>query len=361
MDNKTVVASVVLAVALALTACEQPEQPAEARLRPVKYFEISEAAADRVRTFSGVSKSSQETRSSFKVAGTIERLNVSLGDNLQPGQVIAELDPSTYQLQAQQAQADLARASAEERNSAANYQRIRGLYANNNASRNDLDSARAAAESSRAQVRATRKALDLARLSVSYTELEATESCAVASVSAEAGENVSAGQEIVMLTCGDSIDVEISVPESLIAAFRTGLSAIVVFDAIRGKAYQGVVSEVGVAAIGGATFPVTISIPDTHNELRSGLAAQVSLRFSEQRVESYILPAAAVGEDQKGRFVYLLAPSGNEGEAVVKRQPVAVGSLTASGIEINEGVKPGDKVVTAGVSVIRDGMSVKAY
>ncbi len=344
---------------LSLPACEKEQVPPEPRLRPVKYVEIVDAAAERVRTFSGVSKSSQEARLSFKVVGTVQTFDVAVGDVLEPGQLIAQLDPSTYELQAQQAQADLARAQAEERNAASNYQRVQGLYENNNASRNDLDSARAAAESTRQQVTAARKALEIARLNVSYTRLQASERCAVVSTSIEAGENVNAGQEVVLVTCGDSLNVDVSVPGSVIGAFRTGLPAVVSFDSIPGKTYQGVVTEVGVAATGGTTFPVTVGIPDTYSELRSGLAAQVSFQFNTQRADVYTVPSASVGEDQNGRFVYVVESSGENGAGFIKRQAVEVGEFTNSGIELLTGVKAGDKVVTAGVSVIRDGMQVK--
>ncbi len=352
-------AKALAALVFLLSACEQKQPTPEPRLRPVKYVEIVDAAAERVRTFSGVSKSSQEARRSFKVAGTLQKFDVAVGDTLEPGQLIAELDSSTYELQAQQAQADLARAQAEERNAVANYKRVQGLYENNNASRNDLDSARASAESAQQQVTASHKALDIARLNVSYTRLEATDRCAVASTSVEVGENVNAGQEIVLVTCGESLDVDVSVPGSLIGAFRTGLPAVVSFDAVPGKTYQGVVTEVGVAATGGTTFPVTVSIPDTHSELRSGLAAQVSFQFPAARTDVYTVPSASVGEDQQGRFVFLVTPSEQNGEGLIKRQPVDVGEFTATGIELTSGVQPGDKVVTAGVSVIRDGMRVK--
>lgn len=350
----------LIASAVLITACEKTEAPQEVRLRPVKSFEVTESAGSRERTFSGVSRSSLETRLSFKVAGNIEKLNVAVGDTIEPGQVIAELDASIYELQTQQARADLARAQAEERNANANYQRVRGLYENNNASRNDLDTARAGAESARAQVRATRKALDLTKLSVNYTKLTATDRCSVASLSAEVGENVAAGSEIALMTCGDSIEVNVSVPENLIAAFSTGLAAQIRFDATSITTYQGTVTEVAVASIGGATFPVTIGIPDVHNELRSGLAAQVTFQFETGSAGLITVPPSAVNEDQEGRFVYLVTPSDAPGEALIKRQSVAVGELNAEGLELTEGVKPGDRVVTAGVSVIRDGMRVKA-
>ena len=312
--------------------------------------------ASRIRSFTGVSKSSQEAKLSFKVSGTLTELNAAVGDTLEKGQVIGRLDPSTFQLQVQQTQADLSRAQAEERNAKANYERVKGLYENQSTSRNELDAARAAAESAKAQVNATTRAVELAWLNQSYTTLTAKDTCSVASTSADVGENVNAGQEVVRVNCGETLDIEVSVPENLIAAFQPGMTGVIRFNAITGQDFAGEVTEVGVAAAGTA-FLVTARVEDAEG-LRSGMAAQVDFAFdNEERLP--IVPTSAVAEDQQGRFVYLLHDADTEGQGVVKRQAVSIGELTENGIEIREGVQPGDHVITAGVSVIRDGLIVK--
>ena len=343
-----------------LTACDKEPVTSEVRLRSVKTITVGSLETDRSRTFSGVSKSSQETRMSFKVTGSIEKLPVSVGDSLKSGELIAQLDASIYKLQAQQTQADLARAKAEERNASSNYQRVRGLYENNNASKNDLDASRAAFESSKAQVNASQRALQLSRLNISYTRLKATEACSVASISVEISENVSPGQEIAMVTCGDSIEVELSVPESIIGLLTTGQSASVKFDTIPDKTFDSFVKEVGIASIGGSTFPVTIAVNEKQNGLRSGMAAQVRFELPTHSTGNYTVPAASVGEDQSGRFVFLVKTGQQDTTTIVNRQAVTVGELTTGGLEITSGLNKGDKIVTAGVSVIRDGMRIKA-
>jgi RND family efflux transporter MFP subunit len=342
-----------------LTACDKEPVTSEVRLRSVKTITVGSLETDRSRTFSGVSKSSQETRMSFKVTGSIDKLPVSVGDRLKSGQLIAQLDDSIYQLQAQQTQADLARAKAEERNASSNYQRVRGLYENNNASKNELDATRAAFESSKAQVNASQRALQLSRLNISYTRLKATEACSVASISIEISENVTPGQEVAMVTCGDSLEVELSVPESIISLLTAGQSASVKFDTIPDKIFESFIKEVGITSIGGSTFPVTIAVNEKQNGLRSGMAAQVQFKLPAHSAGNYTIPVASVGEDQSGRFVFLVK-TGQDTTTIVSRQTVTVGELTAGGLEITSGLSTGDKIVTAGLSVIHDGMRVKA-
>ena len=119
-------------------------------------------------------------------------------------------------------------------------------------------------------------------------------------------------------------------------------------------------SEIAVASSGGqAIFPVVIKIAETHPDLRSGLAAEVTFQFDASTDgRGIVLPVASVMRSPEGTFVFLAVPGGNNGEAIVNRRPVVLGELSQSGIEIQDGLEKGDLVITAGVSVIRDGQRV---
>ncbi len=186
--------------------CGKSDEAMEERLRPVRYVTVSDASIFRDRSFSGTSKSSRESRLSFKISGTVINVPVQIGQRLNAGDLIAEIDPASYVLQAQQAQATLVEAQANDRRAAANYERTKGLYANSNASLNDLESARGQAQSASAVVRAASKALEIARLNVSYTKLTAAADCSIASLAIEVNENVASGQQVAAVSCGNAFD-----------------------------------------------------------------------------------------------------------------------------------------------------------
>jgi len=324
-------------------------------MRSVRYVEVEAGNTEKARSFGGVAKSEQEANLSFKVTGTLITFDIAVGDVLEAGQLIAEIEPSEYQLQAQQAQADLTRAIAEQRNAASTYQRTRELYENQNASKTDLDTSRAASESAEALVSVSERALEISQLNVSYTRLTATESCSVASTSVEVGENVSIGQEILRVNCGDEIKVEVSVPENLISLVTPGLSTSITFDSIPGKIYEGKVTEIGVSATS-TTFPVSVRLTES-DSLRTGLAAQVRFNLPVDEVK-FVVPVSAVAEDDEGRYVYIVILDDSGHSGVIKRAAVEVGNIVSNGIEIASGINLGDRVVTAGVTVIRDGLEV---
>ncbi|MEM9303606.1 MAG: efflux RND transporter periplasmic adaptor subunit [Pseudomonadota bacterium] len=351
--------SLTLGLVVTLIAgCEREAPVTEEILRPVRTIVVPESAATRERTFSGVASSTQESRLSFKVSGTVVAVPVQVGDTLAAGQLVARLDASPYELQAQQAEAALRQAEASARNAAANYDRVRGLYENSNASRNDLDAARAQSESAQAQVRAAQKALELARLNVSYTSLTVGRDCSVASVDVEQNENVASGDPIAVINCGEGLEIDLDIPEGLIASLSQGMPATIRFAAVLGRQFAGEVSEVGVASTSNApTFPATVHVVDRAPVLRAGLAAEVTFAFPTAGAGAHLLPAAAVAQDPGGSYVFIAAGAGS-GEAVVTRRAVQLGELTEQGIEVVDGLEPGERVVTAGVSVIRDGQRV---
>ncbi len=345
-----------------LSGCEQDTEAPVERLRPVMYVVVhAGAAALRDRVFTGIAKAGQESRISFNVSGTVKQLPVAVGDILQAGQLIASLDPATYEVEVQRAQASLAQAEAERRNAESEYQRVRQLYANNNASQNDLDAALSRTESAKANRQAMAQSLQLARLNRNYTRLTADSDCSIASLNIEMNENVSAGTQVAVVNCGDRWEVEIAVPESLIAAFRPEMGGKVRFDAIPDQTFSASVSEVGIAG-GGSTFPVTLTLDERHSAFRSGLAAEVTFAFagSVDDEELFFLPPASVGQDENGAFVYVLQPTDEPGVATTRRRSVVVGSLSESGLEISEGLVDGDRVVTAGITAAREGLRVRA-
>ncbi len=342
-----------------LTACDTAEQTVEETvLRPVRSLVISTNGEVRERTFSGVSQSTQESRMSFKVSGTVVDLPVQVGDQLSGGQLIASLNPSSYDLQVEQAEASLAQSQASQRNADANYERVKGLYENTNASRNDLDAARANAESAVAQVRSARKALEIAQLNRSYTRLTAASDCTVASIDVDLNENVNAGTQIAKVNCGAGIEVSLGIPESLIAGFTAGMPATVRFNAIPGRTFAGTVTEVGIASGGNAaTFPVIVSLSESDRAIRPSLATDVTFEFQNSVTDGTVVPTAALIKDEQGEFVFI-AEAADDGTAVIRRRAVSSGELTAEGVEIVTGVNPGDRVVTAGTTVIREGQHV---
>mgnify|MGYP001826164979 CR=1 FL=1 len=350
------IASLVL---VALTACGKDQPVPEPELRPVRYQKVSKGSVGGARTFVGVARAGTEADLSFRVPGTVAAVEVSLGERVQKGQVLARLDAVDYELQVQEAEAGLALAQASVRKAEADYDRTRALYENNNASRSELDAARAGAESARSQVDAATKRLDLTKQQLAYTTLRAPVEGAIALKDLEVNENVKAGDAVFLLTSGSLAEVEFAVPEILIAELEEGMPVLVRVDAFDGRDFAAEIAEVGVAVTGSsAAFEAVARLRQETPEVRSGMAAEVITQpVQPRRQATLMVPWVAVGEDRDGRFVFVVEPE-EGGTGIVHRRAVTLGEIGEE-IEIVEGLQEGELLVTAGTRRLIDGMRVR--
>ena len=357
-----------LALALAgltllAAGCEQQETATSAEIRPVRFAQAFVAGTESVRTFPGVARAASEQDLGFRVSGTLTAVEVVVGSEVQSGQVLARLDPGDLELRRQQAAAGLAQAHAQARNAEAQYERAVGLYESGGVSMSDLDAARAGYESASASEVSAKTALRLAEQQVAYTRLVAPVDGLVNRSLVEVNEAVAAGQPVMtVIVTGESLEVEVTVPEGFIGGLRAGRPARVVFGALGDASLAATLTEIGTAAAGAGGFPVTLRLAESANSaaVRPGMAAEVTFSVETRTAPGVVLVAPrAVGEDQNGRFVYVLERSGTDDIATANRRAVVTGALTPAGLEIVSGVSDGEYVATAGLRTLAQGQRVR--
>lgn len=342
-----------------VAGCSDGEAELGEILRPVRCEKVFQSGGGRVRAFAGVARAGQEIVLSFKVSGTVETLAVSVGDRVAAGALIATLDDNDYRLETEESEASLRKTEAELRNARASYERVEALFEASNAALSELDQARAAFETAQAGVRSAENGLALARRRLGYTRLTAPVDGAIASCMVEASENVGSGQQVALLTAGERPEVTIDLPSQLIRQLSVGAVAEVVVGSLDDRILPARIIELGVAATGGSTVPVTVRLDDGDSDVLPGMSAEVRFSFgADDSAPRYFVPPSAVGEDMHGRYVFVVA-AGDDGVGVARRVEVATGELTNQGLEITAGLADGDLLVTAGVSRLLDGTRVK--
>lgn len=346
------------ALLVTIAGCDSAPVEEAPIVRPVRYAAVVAQGDSEARTYSGTTRAELETDLSFRVSGTLTERPVDVGNLIEQGDLVAALDATDFRVRLDEARAGLARAEAELRNADANYERTRDLYENQNASRTQLDSARAQAESAEAQHRASTQQVEAARLQLTYTRLTAPQACTVAQTFVEINQNVASGQAVARLNCGHCAEVVVSVADADIDKLSPGMPATATISALD-QELPGVVQEVGVAtAAGGTTYPVTVALQEQCEDLRSGMAVDVTFDFPTESAEgNLIVPYVSVGEDRSGNFVFVIEPG--EGDRMfANRRSVEIGTVTGTGIVIADGLSAGELVATAGVRRLTTGQEV---
>ena len=355
-------AALVLAAALG-AGCAEQQTADTPELRPVRYARAFAVGNERSRTFAGLAQAASEQDLAFRVAGTVTAVEVDVGSEVRRGQVLARLDSGDLELRRQQAEAGVAQAHAQARNARANYERVVALYESGIASMSDLDAGRASYESANASERSAATALRLAEQQVAYARLAAPVDGSVTRVAVDVNEAVRAGQPVlVLIDTHGSPEVQVMVPEAFIGGLRAGRAAQVVFGAVPDRIFDATVTEVGSAAAGAAGFPASVRLDAVAGAaaVRPGMAAEVTFAVEGPPGASGVLvPPEAVGQDQKGRFVFVLTPSAANNTATAERRSVRTGALTPEGLEVVEGVAHGEYVATAGLATLQPGQRLR--
>ncbi|MDE0626528.1 MAG: efflux RND transporter periplasmic adaptor subunit [Bryobacterales bacterium] len=359
----------VLAALGAACAPEEPKPPQEPQPRPVKHIEVIAQGGVRTRTFTGFAKADVRAEFGFRVSGTVRRVHVDEGDLAAEGDLIAELDPVDFEIRLREGEASLTEAKAQAVLADSEFRRAQQLYERDNVSQGEFDSALAKRESAQTRVQSVEQQLQHAKQQVKYTQLRVPTGCRIVAVKVEEGESVQAGAPVVEIVTGENPQVEIAVPELVIADISPGKLARVRFSAVARRNFLGRVKTVGVVpAQGLTTYPVTIELDQSWEQLvgrsglipiRPGMAVETQMQFgSDGDHMRHVVPSNAVLADGGGKFVYVVA-AGDTGAGTARRRSVETGRLVAEGIEVIQGLVDGDKVITAGLNQIRDGQPVR--
>jgi len=347
-----------IGLTLGASACtESTVEETRPVVRPVITYKVPDYVEGRIRTFTGTAKAAVETNLSFQVGGKIIEINVNVGDRIKKGDLLARLDDTDYRTKVRQMEAETARIHATLIESQASYDRIRKLYNKGITTKTELDTVKARYDANLALQRSSRQALELSRKQVAYTRLTAPMDGSVSEVRMEVHQVVQAGTVIAVLTAGGGLEMEIGVPERLIGEIKQGAKADVVFDAIPNQTYHAQVTEVGVAAQKSITFPVTLRLTVPKNKVKPGMTGEATFLFKAGAGDYRVLIPleCVVGAPGRKNHVWVVDPK----TEIVSKRSVIIGNLTSEGVQIKEGIKPGEIVVSRGVHHIEDGMQVR--
>jgi len=354
---KRIIPFILLLSLLALQACNDAPAEVMAPIRPVKTVVINAKGLGQLWTFSGTAEDALETDLSFRVAGKIISFpGDQIGRKFSKGDIIARLDPSDYELELRQADANYEQVNANFIRAKADLRRNTKLFNSNVISRGELDQIEADFKSYEAQLSASSKQKDIASKHLTYTTLRAPFNGWIGRVETNIHQNVSGGQSVVSFNAGRQMKMHIGIPDTLIYQVSEGDEVEVRFDALPGKEMMGKVVEVGQDSVSGATYPVKVYLENKNKLIRGGMTGHVSFVGQVSGKVSYSLPAVAVvGKADGSRSIWVVDTK----TSTVSSRKVTVGNLSAYGIEILDGVQPGDVVVVRGVHRLKEGLHVR--
>jgi RND family efflux transporter MFP subunit len=304
----------------------------------VKTALVQSIKNDYTLGYSGTIEASQVIPLSFKTVGTVDKINVEVGDAVRKGQLLATLDDSDLQniystMLAKYQQAEDA------------YDRLKLVYDEGSLPEIKWVEMKSNFEQAKS-------ALDLAQNNLDKCKL-------LAPVDGIVGRrNIEPGQSSVSLTMApielvkiETVFVKISVPENEINKISSGQKAFITVSALDDRTYEGIVTNISpVAEIMSRTYTVKITVNNTGHDLKPGMVCDVRLDF-ETNENILVVPLKAVSKDSGGQiFVFIVSPDSK----TVRKQIIKVGKYNDAGIEVTDGLTEGQTIVCEGGEKLSD-------
>ena len=307
-----------------------------------------------------------------RVSGYIDKVNYTDGQEVKKGEVLFTIDDRTYRAALEQAQANLARAKTQASLAQSEANRTDKLVNTNVVSREEWEQRRSAATQAQANIRAAQAAVDAAQLNLDFTKVTAPIDGRASRALITSGNLVTAGDTASVLTTlvsQKTVYVYFDVDESTYLHYqnlaRSGQGASSNHMALpveigltgeEGYPHQGKVDFLdNQLTPSTGTIRMRALLDNAQRQFTPGLFARVRLPGSAE-FKATLIDDKAVLTDQDRKYVYIVD---KEGKA--QRRDITPGRL-ADGLRIvQQGLKPGDKVIVDGLQkVFMPGMPVNA-
>ena len=352
--------SVVLVAGL--QGCGDKKQEAtEQPVRGLRAYKVAAKAESRVRRFPSVLQPADVSSLSFEIGGQLKAVTLTVGQKVQLGDVLAEIDPRSLQTQVDQASAGVQQAQAQLDNAEADFQRKEELLKRGVATQAVFDQSKATLLSSRAQHDQARRQLDLANHNLDRSKLLAPFAGTIARIEVKSFAQIAGGQPITTLYSDDRFEMSFLAPSPTFQSLKVGQLVDVKIADKPDLSLKGEIKELGSKAEQVSAFPVVVRLDNSAPGLNAGMSVEVTIEEPLIGGGSGFLVPLSVLVPEGGK---VLQTTGivfryDEGSSTVKKRTITVGGIRDNRLVVTEGIAAGDIVASAGVSYLSDGQKVK--
>jgi RND family efflux transporter MFP subunit len=350
--------SLLPALILLTTACDPKTQETAPQPRMVKVAVVTAAGEAQQRIFPARIESGDATDLSFKRGGQIETLDIRQGTSVKQGQQLAKLNTREAQQRVNDRQTSATLAQRQ-------FDRFQTLAGRQAISKAEMDVQRATRDSANA-------ALKIAQEELNQMTLVAPFGGVAASVHVRNHQVVSAGQPILTLTRTDLLDVVFSIPESLFKTLdirNANYRPIVKINSMPDREFSAVYKEhTGSSDSNTLTWQVILTLPRPDDfPVVGGVSGTVTINLANLPAgagqNALVVPVEAVfnPDNSPRNEPHVWVVQGDGDKLQLEDRKVSVGQVTAQGVIVTEGLKPGERVVAAGVGELHAKQPVRIW
>lgn len=306
---------------------------------PVEVVELKPVRVQESITAVGSLRSNESVVLRPEVSGRIATIGFRDGQSVRRGQLLVGLDATLNE-------AEVAQARAEFDLAAANLKRTEDLASKNFVSSSAQDQAASSVQVAEARLKLAQARLAKMRIVAPFDGVVGIRNVSI-------GDFVKDGTDLINVEDIRTLKADFRLPERYFPQLKTGLPVELTADALPGVRYAGSVDAINPRVdASGRSLEVRARLDNSDGQLRPGMFARVRVLLGD-RPNALMVPEEAVVPLGDDFFVYTVA----DGKA--KRVRVKLGVRRDAQVELLEGVRAGEQVITAGIRVQRDGQPVR--
>ncbi len=309
---------------------------------------------EQIVTATGTVKAFQGLKITSELSGKVSRIVMESGQTVKAGDLLIELDVSNEQAQ-------LKTGSAAEKLASLNLERAKQLHGRTTISEAELDTASAQAEEAIGRVN------DL-RATIAKKQIRAPFAGRLGIRQVELGQYLSPGTTISSLQNLDTVYVDFTIPQKQMSSVGVGYSVRALCDTFSGKPFSGKVSAIEPDVDASTrTLTVRATVPNVEGKLLPGMFVAVDL-VQPQPLAVIAIPSTSIYYQSFGNVIFVIkdkptvagqsSPADGKGVKIVEERLVRLGQKRGDFVQVLEGLKEGEEVVSAGVFKLSNGRAV---
>lgn len=315
---------------------------AEPQPLAVEALEASRAPILAFVEASGTVRGINEAMVISEVEGIIQRAPFDLGEYVEEGAVLAQVDATVARLNLEEARETAESARLE-------LSAVQRRFEAGSASQTELTRARSTANGAQARLEAAQEQFDNHTIRAPIAGFIASRPSSI-----ERGSYLSRGTSIARVVDLSALQMEVAIGERELRYVAEGAPAEITIPSCSDTPYQGVVRSIAAGSDPQTgSFPLIVEWDNVCGNVRSGVSA--TARITPTEAESHIVvPSAALQRDGNDTFVYVA------GEGSVTRRAVTLGERLGDRVQVTNGLTDGEVIVTTALSALSDGAPVEA-
>lgn len=343
MKSKNIIAilTFIVIMPLFINSCGKQEAPKAKSMEeirategvPVRLITIGTNEFDKDLTFFAKLSGIKETAVHSMISDRIVKLNAKMGSSVGAGKVVVEFPKDNPAIQYDQAKLGY-------ENAKKLYDRMKNLLAAGETSQQNFDNAETQYLVSKRNWESVKQMI----------MVEAPFAGTIVSLPKNEGEKVTPDDELFTVAQLNKMVAKVWATSSEIMHLRTGMPATMKID---GREYIGKISEIALAIDPmKQAFGVEIQFNNAKRELKSGLTTEIKIQ-AYRNEKALMVPRSYIIKDGDNKYIFIE----NNGKA--ERRAVETGIESGINVEIRGGLKQGERLITEGLSLLRDGSKVK--